>query len=67
MQQDLDATTTEEITAITKTVTSQNYYGFDGKTYIQQKGLAMGAPSLSIVSEIYLRYSENTEALSILT
>ena len=66
MQQDLDASITEEIIAVTKTVTSQNYYGFDGKTYIQQKGLAMGAPSSSILSEVYLQYIENTEALSIL-
>ena len=67
MQQDLDASITEEIIAVTKTVTSQNYYGFDGKTFVQKKGLAMGAPSSSILSEVYLQYIENTEALSILT
>jgi hypothetical protein len=65
-QQDIDPTVTEEILALTKTVTSQNYYGFNGKTYIQQKGLAMGAPSSSILSEIYLQFLENTKALNIL-
>ena len=66
-QQDIDPTVTEEILALTKTVTSQNYYGFNGKTYIQQKGLAMGAPSSSIISEIYLQFLENSKALTILT
>ena len=66
-QQDLDSTITEEIIAITNTVITQNYYGFNGNTYIQPKGLAMGAPSSSILSEIYLQHLENTKALSILT
>ena len=66
-QQDIDPTITEEILALTRTVTSQNYYGFNGKTHIQQKGLAMGAPSSSILSEIYLQFLENTKAINILT
>jgi hypothetical protein len=60
-QQDIDATLTQEILAITNTVLSQNYYGFKGKTYLQPKGLAMGAPSSSILSEIYLQFLENTK------
>jgi hypothetical protein len=66
-QQDLDSTLTGEILAITKTVITQNYYGFNGRTYLQPKGLAMGAPSSSILSEVYLQHMENTKALSILT
>jgi hypothetical protein len=53
--------------AIAKTVLTQNYYGFKGKTYIQPKGLAMGAPSSSILSEVYLQYLENTKIFDILT
>jgi hypothetical protein len=37
-QQDIDATPTQEILAITNTILSQNYYGFKGKTYLQPKG-----------------------------
>jgi len=60
-QQDIDATLMQEILAITHTILSQNYYGFKGKTYLQAKGLAMGAPSSSILSEIYLQFLENTK------
>ena len=52
---------------ITKTVLTQNCYGFKDKTYLQIKGLAMGTPTSSILSEIYLQYLENTKILSILT
>ena len=63
----MDPTITEEILTITKTVTSQNYYGFNGNSYVQRKVLAMGAASSSILSEIYLQFLENTEALNIMT
>ena len=66
-QRDIEVTLMLEIMAITKTVLTQNYYGFKGKTYLQPKGLAMGAPSSSILSEMYLQHLENTKALSILT
>ena len=66
-QQDIEDALTREIMAIAKTVLAQNYYGFKGKTYIQPKGLAMGALSSSILSEVYLQYLENTKIFSILT
>ena len=59
-QQNMEDTTTQEIMTITKTILSQNYYGFQDKTYLQTKGLAMGAPNSSVLSEIYLQYLENT-------
>ena len=52
---------------ITKTILSQNYYGFQDKMYLQTNGLAMGAPTSSIFSEIYLQYLENTKIFNILT
>ena len=66
-QQDIEDTLMREIMTIAKTILTQNYYGFNGKTYLQTKGLAMGAPISSILSEMYLQYLENTKVLSILT
>jgi hypothetical protein len=66
-QQNTEDPLIQEIMTITKTVLMQNYYGFKDKTYLQTKGLVMGAPTSSILSEIYLQYLENTKILSILT
>jgi len=60
-QQDIDAKLTLEILTITRTVLTQNYYGFNEKTYLQPKGLAMGAPSSSMLSELYLQHTEHTK------
>jgi len=65
-QQGLVDTLTREILAVTKTILMQNYFSFKGKTYLQKKGLAMGAPTSSIVSEIYLQHLENTKVFNIL-
>jgi hypothetical protein len=35
-------------------VTQQNYFTFDNSTYIQTDGLAMGAPSSGVISELFL-------------
>ena len=43
-EQTLEEKITNELTKITQTITEQNYFGFQNKNYIQQKGLAMGAP-----------------------
>ena len=56
----LDKTWTKDILTITRLIVTQNYFWFKGNTYVQKKGLAMGAPTSSIFSEIYLRYMENT-------
>ena len=66
-QQNIGDPLTQEILTITKTVLTQNYYGFKDKTYIQKKGLAMGSPTSSILSEIYLQFLENTKILNIVT
>jgi hypothetical protein len=39
---------------------------FNDKTYIQQSGLAMGAPTSSIFSEIFIQFLENTKIYDIL-
>jgi len=55
----VDDTTKKEIMKITLTIISQNYFQFQGTIYLQKEGLAMGAPTSSILSEIYLQHMEN--------
>ena len=45
---------------ITQTIISQNYFQFQDTIYLQKEGLAMGAPTSSILSEIYVQHMENT-------
>jgi hypothetical protein len=54
-----------EIDRITRLVFEQNYFKHN-KIFYKQKGLAMGAPSSSILSEIFLEFMENSEILKIL-
>jgi len=65
--QDVSTELMLEILAITKTILTQNYYGFNERTYIQPKGLAMGSPSSSVLSELYIQYMEHTKAINTLT
>jgi hypothetical protein len=44
---------------MSKIVMDQNYFNFKGKTYLQQKGLAIGALTSPILSEFYLQFLEN--------
>ena len=41
-------------------ITKQNYFQHNGKTITQTDGLAMGAPSSGIISEIFLQHIEPT-------
>ena len=65
--QDINTKLMSEILAITKTILSQNYYGYNKRTYIQPKGLAMGSPSSSVLSELYIQHMEHTKATHTLT
>jgi hypothetical protein len=44
---------------LSKIVMDQNYFQFKDKTYRQHEGLAMWAPTSSILSEFYLQCLEN--------
>jgi hypothetical protein len=44
----------------------QNYFQFQDTLYIREEGLAMGALTSTIFSEIYLQHSENTNIFDIL-
>jgi len=63
---DVDGKTTQEILRITQTLINQNYFQFQDTIYIQNEGLAMGAPTSSILSEVYLQHMENTTILELL-
>jgi hypothetical protein len=63
----LDEETTNELLRITQTIIEQNYFEFRNNSHTQQKGLAMGAPSSSILSEVFLQYLESTQIIDVLT
>ena len=44
----------------------QNYFVFQNTSYSQTSGLAMGAPSSAILSEVFLQYLEHTKIADIL-
>jgi hypothetical protein len=51
---------TQELLTWYDTIIKQNYFSFKEHTHIQTEGLAMGAPSSSILSEIFLQHVEHT-------
>lgn len=53
-----------EIITLLEVVLNQNYFIFDGKYYIQKKGLAMGSPLSGLLADIYLNHYENTHIFS---
>ena len=48
-------------------ILTQNYFRFNNIQDSQKQGLAMGAPSSSTLSEVYLQFLENTQIYNILT
>ena len=57
----IDHTTQTEILKIRGTILKQNYFEFQDTQCSQTQGLAMGAPTSSILSEIYLEYTEHRD------
>jgi hypothetical protein len=55
-----------EITTLTKVVLDQNYFQYNNEIYSQKEGLAMGAPTTSILAEIYIQYPEHNGIIQIL-
>jgi hypothetical protein len=66
LKQYLDEKTNTEFVNITHTILEQNYFKFRNQCYIQNTGLAMGAPTSAILSEIYLQQLEHTMTVDIL-
>ena len=66
LHQNLDDKITEELISMTRTIGKQNYFQFQNKFRIQNIGLAMGSPTSSLLSEIYLQFMESTKLYDIL-
>ena len=56
----------QSIIKLSKTLIDQNYFQILDETYVQTEGLAMGAPTSSIFSELYLQFLENSTIYNIL-
>jgi len=63
----VDPAIINELITITNTIMKQNYFTFLNNWYTQNDGLAMGAPTSPILSEIYLQYMEHSHLYTILT
>jgi hypothetical protein len=55
-----------EIKLLTELIIKQNYFELNSKFYLQSQGLAMGAPSSALLSEIYLQYIEHNQIRDLL-
>jgi hypothetical protein len=55
------------INILVKAVLEQNYFAHNHIIYQQMEGLAMGAPTSSIFSEVFVQYLEHTQIAGILT
>jgi hypothetical protein len=56
----------KETIHILKTVIEQNYFQFNQEYYKQTDGLAMGAPTSSLLAETYIQHMEHTQIFPIL-
>jgi hypothetical protein len=55
----------QEITELTKTISDQKYFCYY-QQYYKQEGLAMGAPTSAMLSEIYLQHLDHNEINNLL-
>jgi hypothetical protein len=55
-----------DILKLHKIIMNQNYFNFEDKPYLQHEGLAMGAPTSPILSELYLQFLENSKIYTLL-
>jgi hypothetical protein len=62
----IDKNTQKEIMQILGIVLEQNYFQTDQEFYKQTDGLAMGAPTSSVLAETYIQHMERTQIYPIL-
>ena len=62
----IDTHTQSELLHLCQLILTQNYFNFRSVTYIQTSGLAMGAPTSSLFSEVFLQFLEATKLFVIL-
>lgn len=65
-QNELDQTIYKEMLKTCKLIITQHYFQHTNTQYLQEQYLAMGAPTSSVLSEIYLQYLENTKIFDIM-
>jgi hypothetical protein len=65
-QHGLSTTFTHELTKLTCLLLKQNYFSFQDNIFLQIQGLAMGEPTSSIFSELFLLYMKHTTLYDIL-
>jgi hypothetical protein len=63
---EINMNTWKEILHILQIVKEQNYFQFDQQYYKQTDGLAMGAPTSSILAETYIQHMEHKQIYPIL-
>jgi hypothetical protein len=56
----------KETIHLLETILEHNYFQFDQEYYKQTDGLAMGAPTSSILAETYIQHLEHTQIYPIL-
>jgi hypothetical protein len=66
IEQQIQTSISNEIINLTRTIIEQNYFMFQDQCYVKHRGLAMGAPSSALLSEIFLQHLEITEVYNIL-
>jgi hypothetical protein len=65
-ENNVDSSIQTELQKLCSTVLAQIYFQFNNSYYLQEHGLAMGSPTFSIFSELYLQHLENTIIFEIL-
>ena len=63
---DVEGSLKRDSLKLLKVVIDQSYFQFMNQTYVQHDGLAMEAPTSSILSEYYLQHLENSKIYDIL-
>jgi hypothetical protein len=54
------------VNTLVKTILEQNYFTYNTVMYQQMERLAMGAPTSSIFSEVFIQHLEHTQLVNIL-
>jgi hypothetical protein len=65
-EQSIGENVKKDLRSLIKIVLEQNYFQVNNDFYSQETGLAMGYPTSSILSEMYLQYKECTDIYDIL-
>ena len=67
IKENVEEKTRNEIAKITQTIINQIYFRFQDNIYQQNEGLAMGSPTSSVLSEVYIQHMEGTTIPMILS